>query len=112
MRIGLHAGPVMTGVVGRRKFTYDIWGDVVNVAQRMEAAGVPGRVNVSDAIYQRTRHLFDFEPRGPVEVAKKGPLEMYFLERIKPAFSADAAGRQPNDAFARARRGSSLAAGR
>lgn len=111
MRIGLHAGPVMTGVVGRRKFTYDIWGDVVNVAQRMEAAGEPGRVNVSDAVYQRTRHLFDYTPRGPVEVAEKGPLEMYFLERIQPAFAADAAGLRPNDAFARAQRGISLATG-
>jgi adenylate cyclase len=99
LRIGLHAGPVMTGVVGRRKFTYDIWGDAVNLAQRMEAAGEPGRINVSEAVYQRARHLFEFSPRGPVAVRGKGTLPMYFLDRIKPDLAADEAGYTPNERF-------------
>lgn len=99
MRIGLHVGPVMAGVVGRRKFTFDIWGDAVNLAQRMEAAGEPGRINVSEDVHDRVRHLFQWTPRGRVEVAGKGRLPMYFLDRIKPELSADAAGVEPNALF-------------
>lgn len=99
MRVGIHAGPVMSGVVGRQKFTYDVWGDVVNVAQRMEAAGEAGRINVSEAVYHRVRHLFHFEPRGPVEVRGKGAMPMYFLDRLLPGLSSDDAGLAPNDRF-------------
>ena len=100
LRVGIHAGPVMTGVVGRRKFTYDVWGDVVNVAQRMEAASEPGRINVSEAVYHRVNHLFEFEARGGIEVRNKGQLAMYFLDRIKPELAADLDGRTPNARFA------------
>ncbi|HEX2113076.1 MAG TPA: adenylate/guanylate cyclase domain-containing protein [Alphaproteobacteria bacterium] len=99
MRIGIHAGPVMTGVVGRRKFTFDVWGDTVNVAQRMEAAGEPGRINVSEAVWHRVRHLFECEARGSVQVRARGNMPMYFLNRIKLDLAADPDGILPNDRF-------------
>lgn len=101
LRIGLHAGSVMAGVVGQRKFIYDIWGDAVNVAARLESAGEAGRVNVSDVVAGRLKSLMEFEPRGPVEVKNKAPINMHFLLRIKPEFSRDAEGLHPNDAFHR-----------
>jgi adenylate cyclase len=99
LRIGLHTGPVIAGVVGRRKFIYDVWGDAVNVAARMEATGMAGKINVSEAIYQRTQKLFEFEPRGNVEAKNKGQLEMFFLLRIKKDLAKDADGFLPNDGF-------------
>jgi class 3 adenylate cyclase len=101
LRIGIHSGPVMAGVVGQHKFTYDVWGDAVNVAARLEATGGAGRINVSDTIYNRVRALMEFEPRGAVEIKNKAPINMYFLSRIKPEFSRDADGLHPNDAFHR-----------
>jgi class 3 adenylate cyclase len=99
LRVGLHTGPVIAGVVGRRKFIYDVWGDAVNVAARMESAGAAGKINVSEAIYHRTKDLFDFEPRGSVEAKNKGRLEMFFLLRIKASFARDGEGYAPNEAF-------------
>lgn len=99
LRIGIHSGPVMAGVVGKSKFIYDVWGDAVNVAARLEAAGGTGRINVSDVIKTRVRSLMEFEPRGAVEVKNKAPISMHFLARIKPEFSRDAEGLRPNDAF-------------
>lgn len=101
LRIGIHSGPVMAGVVGQHKFTYDVWGDAVNVAARLEAAGGAARINVSDAVYNRVRGLMEFEPRGAVEIKNKAPINMYFLTRIKPEFARDAEGLHPNDAFHR-----------
>lgn len=101
LRIGLHTGPVMAGVVGQRKFIYDVWGDAVNVAARMESAGAAGRVNLSDAAMSRVKSLFEFEDRGTVEVKNKGPLRMHYLARIKPALARDEAGHVPNEAFHR-----------
>jgi class 3 adenylate cyclase len=101
LRIGLHSGPVMAGVVGKRKFIYDVWGDAVNVAARLEATGGAGRINVSDTIYNRVRALMEFEPRGAVEIKNKAPINMHFLTRIKPALSRDPDGFYPNDAFHR-----------
>ena len=99
LRIGLHTGPVMAGVVGRRKFTYDVWGDAVNVAARMEAAGEAGCINLSEATMHRVKSLFEFEDRGTLEVKSKGGLRMYYLRRIRPEFARDAEGRLPNDKF-------------
>ncbi len=100
LRIGLHAGPVMAGVVGRRKFSFDVWGDAVNVAARMVSSGEAGRINVSDSVFNRLKDLFDFEHRGSIEVKSKGGLDMLFVTGIKPALSADG-GQTPNDAFHR-----------
>lgn len=101
LRIGLHTGPVMAGVVGQRKFIYDVWGDAVNVAARMESAGTAGRINLSEAVMSRVKPLFDFEDRGTVEVKNKGQLRMHYLTRIKPALSHDEPGHVPNEAFHR-----------
>ena len=101
LRIGLHTGPVVAGVVGKRKFAYDIWGDTVNTASRMESSGVPGEVNVSGATYALIKDRFECEHRGQVEAKNKGAIDMYFVRRIKPEFSADKAGTRPNERFLR-----------
>ena len=81
LRIGLNTGPVMAGVMGQRKFIYDVWGDAVNLAARMESAGQGGRINLSAAVANRCRSLFELEDRGPVDVKNKGPMPMFFLAR-------------------------------
>ena len=97
LRVGLHTGGVIAGVVGHSRFTFDIWGDAVNTAARVESAGEPGRVNVSENVYGRTREYFDYTDRGVIEVKNKAPLRMYFLNRLKPEFSKDPAGLIMND---------------
>lgn len=99
MRIGIHTGPAMAGIVGRQKFAYDVWGDTVNIAARMEEAGEPGRVNISQAVHHRVAHLFDTSSRGVIEAKHKGEMAMFFLERIKPELSADPEGLMPNERF-------------
>ncbi|MBP7515830.1 MAG: adenylate/guanylate cyclase domain-containing protein, partial [Flavobacteriales bacterium] len=83
MRIGLHSGPVIAGIVGVKKFAYDIWGDTVNTAARMESSGEPNRVNISATTYELVKHLawLRFEPRGLIHAKGKGDLEMYFVDR-------------------------------
>jgi class 3 adenylate cyclase len=84
-RIGINCGPVVAGVIGTKKFIYDIWGDTVNVASRMESLGVPGRVQVSQAVMERLGGAFTFEDRGLVDVKGKGPAQTYFLlDRLSP----------------------------
>jgi len=78
-RVGLHCGPVVAGVIGTRRFIYDVWGDTVNVASRMESLGVPGRVQVTGAVVDRLRDRFRFEPRGMIDVKGKGPMPTWFL---------------------------------
>jgi class 3 adenylate cyclase len=78
-RIGIHVGPAVAGVIGRRKFIYDVWGDTVNTASRMEAHGLPGRIHVTRDVRDRLRGRFTFEPRGLVDVRGKGPMPTYFL---------------------------------
>jgi len=79
LRIGLHTGPVMAGVVGKKKFTYDIWGDAVNVAARMESSGEAGRIAISESTYHRVKDEFECEHRGQIEAKNKGLLNAYFL---------------------------------
>jgi class 3 adenylate cyclase len=85
IRIGVHTGPVVAGIVGVKKFSYDIWGDTVNTASRMESSGAVGQVNISEATYALVREqagrLFDFTARGKVQAKGKGEMEMYFVER-------------------------------
>jgi class 3 adenylate cyclase len=79
VRIGMHCGPAVAGVIGVKKFIYDVWGDTVNVASRMESLGAPGRVHVSPAVYERLGDRYEFEPRGLIDVKGKGPMATYFL---------------------------------
>ncbi|HND88742.1 MAG TPA: adenylate/guanylate cyclase domain-containing protein [Saprospiraceae bacterium] len=79
-RIGIHAGPVVAGVVGSKKFAFDIWGDTVNIAARVEQAGEGGKINVSGKVYEAIKGEFDFKHRGRIPVKNKGEIEMYFLE--------------------------------
>jgi adenylate cyclase len=99
VRIGINTGPVIAGVVGKHKFTYDIWGNTVNVAQRVEAAGAPGRISIAESTWQHIKTRFETDARGAVEVKHQGLVNMYYLNRIKPEFSSDAAGMMPNDRF-------------
>jgi class 3 adenylate cyclase len=81
LRVGTHSGPVIAGVVGKRKYAFDIWGDTVNIASRMESAGEPGRVNVSAYTYDLIRKEFECEYRGRVDAKGKGEVDMYFVSR-------------------------------
>lgn len=78
-RIGINSGPLVGGVIGLRKFVFDVWGDAVNTASRMESHGVPGRIHVTEATYQLLCDSFDLEPRGVVDVKGKGPMRTWFL---------------------------------
>lgn len=79
IRIGINTGPVVAGVVGTKKFAYDIWGDTVNVASRMESMSIPGKINISENTYVQIRHEFKCEERGEVFVKNKGKMKMYFI---------------------------------
>jgi class 3 adenylate cyclase len=83
-RIGIHTGPVVAGVIGTRKFSYDLWGDTVNIASRMEGMGAPGRIHVTRAVYDKLKDEFDFEPRGPIHLRGIGDMETFFLNGAKP----------------------------
>jgi class 3 adenylate cyclase len=88
IRIGVHSGPVAGGVIGTNKFAYDVWGNTVNVASRLEKAGVPGRVQVSEATKNLTDAEFTFEPRGIMELRGVGPMATYFVvgpKHLEPA---------------------------
>jgi adenylate cyclase len=100
LRIGIHTGPVISGIVGNRRFAFDIWGDAVNVASCMESNCMAGRINLSDTVAGHAETLFDLEARGPVEAKHERTHEMFFLDRLKEQFSRDVAGCRPNDSFA------------
>lgn len=117
LRLGIHTGPLVAGVVGHKKFAYDVWplksppwpqrrcdilshaADTVNTASRMESSGAAGAINISRHLYDELRFLFVCEFRGTVHAKNKGEIEMYFLKGIRPKFSVGAEGRVPNDRF-------------
>ena len=99
LRIGIHTGPVISGVVGNRRMTFDIWGDAVNTASFMEAFGVAGRINVSESVAGHVQGLFELEPRGPIEAKHERAHEMFFLNGLRAEYSRSGDGNLPNDNF-------------
>ncbi len=89
LRIGIDTGPVISGVVGRNKLTYDIWGSTVNVASRMESTGEAGKINISENTFLIVRDFFECRFRGKIPIKNKGDINMYFVEGFKPQFSGE-----------------------
>lgn len=101
LRVGLHTGPVMAGVIGKSKFAYDVWGRTANLASRLEAAGETFRVCVSRQTYERVKDYFEFVERGRLAVKNMEPVEMFYITRLKPEFAQDRDGCVPNAEFQR-----------
>ena len=99
LRLGINTGEVIAGVVGKKRFAYDIWGSTVNLAQRMEANGKAGKVNISESTYESIQPYFECTLRGEVMTKNSGLVNMYFVDRIKPELSADELGIEPNERF-------------
>ncbi|MBN1987890.1 MAG: HD domain-containing protein [Bacteroidales bacterium] len=99
LRIGIDTGPVIAGVVGRNKLTYDIWGSTVNTASRMESSGEPGKINISENTYMFVKDYFICTYRGKMPVKNKGDIQMYFIEGILPSLSHNLEGVIPNHDF-------------
>ena len=98
LRLGIHSGPLVAGVIGEKKFAYDVWGDTVNTASRLESSGEKGRVNISGTTYHAVQQFFQCEFRGNIPAKNKGEIEMYFVTGILPHL-AEADGITPNDRF-------------
>lgn len=99
LRLGIHTGKVVAGVIGKKKFAYDIWGDTVNTAARMESAGEIGKVNISGETYKHIQEYFDCEYRGKIEAKNKGEIDMYFVHGLKPEFAIPGSKNKPNNDF-------------
>ena len=99
VRIGIHTGDLIAGVIGSKRIAYDIWGSNVNIAQRMESKGEPWKVNISEATYEYVVPFFEFTTRGEIPTKNTGKISMYFVDRIKPYLSKDKEGLVPNNKF-------------
>lgn len=99
LRIGIHTGSVIAGVIGKWKFAYDIWGGDVNIASRLESSGEAGAINISESTYQIIKDYFKCTFRGKIPAKNIGEINMYFVERILPEYSEDSEGYDPNAAF-------------
>ncbi len=99
LRIGVHTGDVIAGVIGSKRIAYDIWGNTVNIAQRIETSGEPWRVNISESTYDYIAPFFECSSRGKIATKNTGDISMYFVERIKPHLAMDENGFLPNKKF-------------
>jgi adenylate cyclase len=79
LRIGIHTGPAVAGVIGKKKFIYDVWGDTVNTASRMESHGEPGTIHVTDVVHTRLASKYEFSGRGEIDVKGKGRMRTWYL---------------------------------
>lgn len=99
MRIGLHTGELVAGVIGKTKFAYDIWGNTVNLAARMESSGEGGKVQISEFTYALVKDYFDCTPRGIVEAKNIGKVQTYYVNRLLPEYAENEQGFEPNAQF-------------
>ncbi|MEM7182132.1 MAG: adenylate/guanylate cyclase domain-containing protein [Spirochaetota bacterium] len=99
IRLGIHSGPLVAGVIGEKKFAYDVWGDTVNTASRMESSGTSGMINISGATYELVKDYFECEYRGKVNAKNKGEVDMYYVHKIKLEYSKKKDGKTPNKKF-------------
>lgn len=99
IRLGMSTGPVIAGIIGEKRIAYDVWGNTVNLASRMETYGSEGAINLSESTYLRIKDLFECEAREARKVKGFGTVKMYFLQRIKPEFASDSKGVRPNEKF-------------
>ena len=84
LRSGIHTGSIVAGIIGKKKFTYDLWGDTVNLASRLESQGLPGKIQVSPEVYERLQTRYVFQERGVIEVKGKGAMRTFFLQGKQP----------------------------
>lgn len=99
LRLGIHSGPLVAGVIGEKKFAYDVWGDTVNTASRMESSGQTGRINISGTTYDMVKEYFACEFRGQISAKNKGEVAMYYVNGLKSEFTSSEDFRIPNQRF-------------
>ncbi len=99
LRLGIHSGPLVAGVIGEKKFAYDVWGDTVNTASRMESSGTAGKINISGNTFELVKDLFVCEYRGQINAKNKGEVAMYYVEGLKPEYAVNADTKVPNAKF-------------
>ncbi|MDH4262745.1 MAG: hypothetical protein OEV78_06865 [Spirochaetia bacterium] len=99
IRIGINTGPCIAGIIGKKKFAYDVWGDAVNIASRMESSGLAGEINLSESTKNIVDQFFVTEPRGFVMCKNKGEMAMFLLKSIRPELSENGKGTRPNQTF-------------
>lgn len=101
LRLGIHSGNLVAGVIGENKFAYDVWGDTVNTASRCESSGVPGKINISRATFELVKDFFECEYRGAMPAKHKGNIDMHFVRGLRPELQRDNQPRVPNEKFAK-----------
>lgn len=99
LRLGIHSGELVAGVIGEQKFAYDVWSDTVNTASRCESSGIPGKINISKATYELVKDFFDCEYRGSIPAKNKGNLDMYFVTGIRAELQKENQPRVPSEKF-------------
>ena len=99
LRVGIHTGKVVAGVIGSKKFAYDIWGDAVNTASRLETAGEAGMVNISGVTFEYIKEYFNCTYRGKIPAKNKGEIDMYYVDGLKSKYSEGGDYTIPNEKF-------------